>query len=392
MAPAVADLVEMVDGLVISPEPGDLEAALGAIDRLQAKVSYALEAFDLKEGWKEDGSLSLTAWLAHHGRRTRREAHREALAAKRLAALPATRFAWEEGRLSSGQVDAVMANLSEHHLGLYAEQEEGLVEALEELSATETAAAMCHWRLRAEALDDDPPPPERPSELHLSRTLEGRREISGHLRPEDAAIVEAALAEAAQEPAPGEGGKCSSELRADALIDICRWFLANRERHPAGSRARPYLNVVVDLEDLDGGGPGQMADGTWVPPDVVSWLSCDCELHRIVLAGRSAVLDYGRATRTIPSSLWSALVVRDSHCRHPGCDRPPAWCEGHHVVHFSKGGPTSLSNVVLACARHHHLWHQPGWSLTLSADGTLTIVTPWSTTLVSRPPPRWAPM
>ena len=241
MAPAVVDLVEMVDGLVISPEPAHLEAALGAIDRLQAKVSSALEAFDLKEGWKEDGSLSLTAWLAHHGRRTRREAHREALAAKRLAALPATRFAWEEGRLSSGQVDAVMANVSEHHLGLYAEQEEGLVEAWEELSATETAAAMRHWRLRAEALDDDPPPAERPSELHLSRTLEGRREISGHLRPEDAAVVEAALAEVAQEPALGEGGKSSSELRADALIDICRWFLVNRER-PAGSRARPYLN------------------------------------------------------------------------------------------------------------------------------------------------------
>ena len=64
----------------------------------------------------------------------------------------------------------------------------------------------------------------------------------------------------------------------------------------------------------------------------VSRLLCDCALHRVVMKGRSAVLDYGMSTRTIPAPLWYALVVRDEGCRFPGCDRPSWWCQGHHVV------------------------------------------------------------
>ncbi len=44
-----------------------------------------------------------------------------------------------------------------------------------------------------------------------------------------------------------------------------------------------------------------------------------------------AVLDYGRATKTPSPDLYNAVVVRDQHCRWPGCDRPPSWCHAHHV-------------------------------------------------------------
>ena len=30
------------------------------------------------------------------------------------------------------------------------------------------------------------------------------------------------------------------------------------------------------------------------------------------------------------------------------------------MVPWQLGGPSDLSNLVLACSRHHHLWHQPG--------------------------------
>jgi len=77
------------------------------------------------------------------------------------------RAAWEDGTLSSRQVAAVMANVAERNLVLFAVHEEEPVEALQELSAPETAAVMHRWRPRAEGLDDDPPPPERQSELDL---------------------------------------------------------------------------------------------------------------------------------------------------------------------------------------------------------------------------------
>jgi len=143
--------------------------------------------------------------------------------------------------------------------------------------------------------------------------------------------------------------------------------------------------VVVGLNELASGGAGQLANGTPVPARTTEWLACDSELHRIVMAGRSTVLDYGSSVRTISPALWAALVVRDRHCRHPGCDRPPSWCDAHHVVHFANGGPTRLDNLVLGCTRHHHIWHDQGWQLTLALDGTLTLVSPTGLVLTSSP-------
>ncbi|MGH9230796.1 MAG: HNH endonuclease signature motif containing protein, partial [Acidimicrobiales bacterium] len=90
--------------------------------------------------------------------------------------------------------------------------------------------------------------------------------------------------------------------------------------------------------------------------------------------------------------LFNALVVRDEHCRFPGCDRPAHWCEGHHVRPWLFGGPTRLLNLVLLCSRHHHLLHHPGWHAKLLPDATLEVTNPQgrvrtTTPPSSRPPP-----
>jgi len=86
-------------------------------------------------------------------------------------------------------------------------------------------------------------------------------------------------------------------------------------------------------------------------------LTCDCKVSRILTDGPSQVIDVGRATRTIPTALWNALVARDRHCTHPGCTRGPAYCEGHHVIHWSQGGATCLANPSL---KKSHRSPQPG--------------------------------
>jgi len=45
-------------------------------------------------------------------------------------------------------------------------------------------------------------------------------------------------------------------------------------------------------------------------------------------------------------------MLRDKHCRFPGCDRPVAWADGHHLRHWIDGGPTAMWNVWLLCAGH----------------------------------------
>jgi hypothetical protein len=183
----------------------------------------------------------------------------------------------------------------------------------------------------------------------------------------------------------GEGRRAPARRRADALVDVCRFFLDHQHHLPAG-RHRPHLNVVIDLDDLDSGRPGRFVDGGIADAATIASLLCDCSLHRVLTAGRSAILDYGTATRTIPASLWNALVIRDEHCRFPGCDRPSWWCEGHHLIPVDAGGPTCMDNLVLCCSRHHHRLHQPGWHAKLRPDATLEVTDPTGQVRTTSPP------
>jgi hypothetical protein len=47
-----------------------------------------------------------------------------------------------------------------------------------------------------------------------------------------------------------------------------------------------------------------------------------------------------------------------------------------------------LDNLVLGCTRHHHLWHDQGWQLSLARDGTLSLVSPHGLVLTSSPAAR----
>jgi len=99
------------------------------------------------------------------------------------------------------------------------------------------------------------------------------------------------------------------------------------------------------------------------------WLSCDADITRLVSAPDSQPLDVGRTTRTIPPWLRTALNHRDHGCIIPGCDRPPAWCEAHHITHWADGGHTSLPNLALLCSRHHHELHLGHWNITPTPTG-----------------------
>jgi hypothetical protein len=50
-------------------------------------------------------------------------------------------------------------------------------------------------------------------------------------------------------------------------------------------------------------------------------------------------LEVGRASRVVQPAQRSALAVRDRGGVFPGCARPLAWCEAHHLVHWLHGGP-----------------------------------------------------
>ncbi len=94
-------------------------------------------------------------------------------------------------------------------------------------------------------------------------------------------------------------------------------------------------------------------------------------------ASVSLPLDLGTSTDTIPPHLRRAVILRDRHCAAPGCTQPPSGCQVHHIRPRSKGGATSLTNMILLCSFHHLiLIHRRGWKIVLNPDGTTTMTSP----------------
>jgi 5-methylcytosine-specific restriction endonuclease McrA len=147
--------------------------------------------------------------------------------------------------------------------------------------------------------------------------------------------------------------------------------------------------VVVHVEAAalaDPAEPGQsvLEEGSHVSAETSRRLACDAS--RVVLRhdAEGRTVEVGARTRTIPPALRRALLHRDRTCRFPGCHVRVG--QGHHVRHWAQGGPTTLTNLVLLCRRHHHAVHEEGYRVARDPDGTLCFALPNGRPLPEVPP------
>ncbi|WP_410808970.1 DUF222 domain-containing protein [Micromonospora sp. 067-2] len=202
----------------------------------------------------------------------------------------------------------------------------------------------------------------------LSDQRDGQVKLTGSLDAETAALVREAI-----DPLCAPNGlhddRSPGQRRADALGEVCRLALRGG-RLPDNGGDRPQLVVTVGLETLlDGVRAGTLDTGARLTPGAVRRLACDAAVLPAILGGDSQILDVGRQRRLFTGPLRRALVLRDGGCAFPGCDRPPRWCDGHHVRHWVDGGPTALHNAVLLCGHHHRLVHRGEWTVRIAHDG-----------------------
>jgi hypothetical protein len=200
--------------------------------------------------------------------------------------------------------------------------------------------------------------------LHVSPTYGGTVRVDGDLDPETGQILITALGcivDAEVRTGLSEDRRSPAQRRADALGQICRVWLDGSDR-PLVAGERPHVTVTVDLESLQNRPGGESAvcefdDTGPISPEIARRWACDASIARVITRGRSEPLEVGRRTPVVPAALRRAVVSRDRHCRFPGCDRPHAWCEAHHVRHWVDGGPTDLANLELLCRSHHRAVH-----------------------------------
>ena len=162
------------------------------------------------------------------------------------------------------------------------------------------------------------------------------------------------------------------QLEVESLLAACAGG-DGRERVPS-------LIVLCDYETLRTGVHAnsvcETEDGTTLPVEVVRRMACQAEVIPVVLNGKGEALDVGRAQRLATPAQRAALKAMHRTCIGPTCTVPFQDCPIHHVVPWEQGGATDLSNMAPLCTEHHHLVHEGGWALTLTADRIATWIRP----------------
>ncbi len=196
------------------------------------------------------------------------------------------------------------------------------------------------------------------------------------LPDDDVAAVEALLG-ALSAPRPGSDGEAdprtAPQRRADALVEACGLIAAQQaipeEQRGIGNGCAQIV-VTMDFDWLRNQcGYGLTVDGEPISPTTVRRFACDAQIIPMVLGSQGQPLDVGRASRLATPSQVKALRQRDKGCTFDGCDRPPTWCQAHHVVSWLDGGPTELSNLALLCQRHHTVVHRDGYTASVTDTG-----------------------
>ncbi len=258
----------------------------------------------------------------------------------------------------SSEAVALLVSAREAAPEAFRDAEGMLVDAAERLSARDLRHAVAYWRQAADSVQAR----ERARRvyegrhLHVSPTMDGTVRIDGDLDPESGQTLITALRSV--EDAWSRDGtddiRTAPQRRTDALTELCRTWLDSSAR-PDVAGERPHVVVTVDLQSLEGrpGRTCELEDVGPITPETARRIACDAGVSRVITRGASEPLDVGRKTPVVPSGMRRALVSRDRGCRFPGCGRPRAWCDAHHVQHWADGGETALSNLVLLCRPHH---------------------------------------
>jgi hypothetical protein len=382
-----ATLADLPDALIEE----DFEELHRAVELLEAERLRRLAEIDRRRLFERDGHLSAASWLATRFKVAWGTARERVRMARALELMPVARDALERGDLSMSGV-RVLVTTRDADPEAFGQSEEQLVEAARIHSTGDLQRVAAYWRQaveRAHANESEEKLREQ-RRLHASVSLLGMVRVDGNLDPETGETLLTALGAVmdAEARSGTEDERTPAQRRADALGEVCRQWLDRSDR-PTVAGERPHLTVTVGAEAL-GGAPASASELDHVgpvSPEVARRIACDSSLMRVVLNGRSEPLDVGRRTAIVPPAMRRAVIVRDRHCRFPGCDRPHPWCDAHHAVHWADGGPTAVANLLLLCRRHHRLVHdRRGFRVELR-DGRAVFRRPDGSVLEDRAPP-----
>ncbi len=376
---------------------GDEIAELSAhLDAATARLLDLIREFDARGGWS-NGFRSCAAWLGWRVGLAPGAAREKVRVARALGTLPRIARALASGEISYSKVREVTRVATP-------ETEEQLLAVARAGTAAHVERIVRGWRRVDRQAEARESARQHTSHgLHVYQDDDGMCVVRGRLTPEAGALLMRAL-EAARETLyqrtrsddgprnhPAADPPTMAQQQADALALLAETAL-HHELDPGAPGERYQVVVHVDalvLADADQPGQSVLEDGVRVPAGTSQRLACDAS--RVVMRHdeNGRVVEIGARTRTILPALRRALQHRDNGCRFPGCGLPLG--QGHHIRHWAQGGPTTLSNLVLLCRRHHRAVHEENYQVDRDIDGALRFHRPDGRLLPEVPRPADVP-
>ena len=367
---ATAASTDLGEGLIQIREVG--------IDPLEAAFANGLRRFDRSGEFKADGALSAVAWVRERCNLSAGAAAERVTVARQLETLPQIAKALAAGDVGFQHV-ALIARAAENVGSAPVQKEEhNLLKAAKTMDPGRFAAVAKGFEHRvdaAAALAEANHAYQR-RYFHISEPQDGMVRLDGILDLEGGATLKTALS-ALMPPPTNDDVRTPGQRRVDALVDLARRPLDGSKLGTVGGQ-RPHLVITASAETLaglPGAPPAEMAGVGPIPMETAQRHACDPTVSWLLGHGELESETASDAHRQIPAATRRALVARDRDCVFNGCHRPAIWCDGHHMVWWTRGGKTVLPNLALVCGRHHRMLHEDGWTLE-RRDGRFVTIPP----------------
>ncbi len=351
--------VGRVDEVGLSDEA--LRSRLGVLGRAESRLA-AMKSRALAELSRRHSKGDAQRLVRDELKASKREAKRDVETAARLAELPATSEALESGEIPQGHARLIARASGESTI-----DEALLVEAANTEPFDEFAKTV--KRHQQDVADDDGQSLlDRQRNNRKARIFEspesGMFVLSGEFDQITGARIATALTAKERQLWHREDPNkrpTPQQRMADALAElICQ---------PAGDgkTAGTDLLVIADFDvikqQLDN---PRLADGSPIPVVELHRLALEANLLPSIFDTKAQDMWLGRKQRTASEAQRVALIARDQHC--VGCGANPLWCRAHHIIWWSKNGPTDLDNLVLVCDDCHHKIHDHHWQIHRDPD------------------------
>jgi hypothetical protein len=375
-------------GALDRTELGELVLGLRRLlDSFEGEYARLVHHADVDRVWADGGATSLAMWISNGTGTAPGRAKRAAKLGEALEKSTDLAEAVRAGAVAADTAHEIAAAVDDEG---FAEAAPQLIGELAGATPRQAERTVDAWR----QINDPDAARQRTRQAFERRCLtftpigDGLERVEGIVPTHVGRALRAALHHIVEEQVHDGSGRVHSQRMVDALGDLAAAYSRGKV---TGGRNLPRVIVSITLETLEQrAGVGHAADGGVMSADEIQRLCCDAHLHPYLTDQEGAVLQFGRGRRTASPHQYLAMVERDRGCRFPGCDRPPGWCEAHHLNEFSaRGGLTDLDQMALLCHTHHHLVHEGGWTMSGSVTG-LTFVDPTGTELHAPLPGRLA--